>query len=364
MKIAILGTRGIPNNYGGFEQCAEKLGLWFVRKGHDVTQYNPYDHPYKDNCFNGIKIKHIFSNEKRLGHLGTFIYDYLSLKDAIKEDYDIILELGYSPCSLYYYLKDKRGAKIVTNMDGFELERRKWGRVARGILKYSERLAVEKSDALVADNPNIREYILKKYGRESHFIPYGAELFNSPQDGVLENYGLEKNDYYALVARLEPENSVETIIDGYILSKAPEPFVVIGSNSTKYGEFIKNKYKNCNNIKFLGGLYKYDGLSTLRWYSKLYFHGHSVGGTNPSLLEAMASNAYIAAHDNPFNKFVLGQDAYYFSNLSDIIDIIEYQNGYNKERFVKNNRLKIENIYNWEKVAEEYLKQFNKTIKG
>lgn len=365
MKIAILGTRGIPNNYGGFEQNAENFSKWWVNLGHDVTVYNPDYHPYKENEWNGVKIKHIFSKEDKLGIWGTFVYDYLCLKDAVNQDYDIILNLGYVPSALFFNLKERTKAKFVTNMDGLEWKRSKWNTILKKFIKYCERRAVKLSDFLIADNPGIEDYYRQNYHINNiRYIAYGAELFYNPNVEYLNEFNLEPYKYYMLVARLEPENNIEMILDGYLLSNVKEPFIVVGGLKNKYAKYLLAKYKNNNNIKFVGGIYDYNKLSTLRWFSKLYFHGHSVGGTNPSLLEAMASNAYIAAHNNPFNKYVLGNDAFFFSNKEEVYDIINNYTDKYRKIFIENNRKKIKEIYNWEKTSKEYLEVFENLLKG
>jgi len=364
MKIAILGTRGIPNNYGGFEQNAENLSIWWVKLGHDVTVYNPDEHPYKKSEWNKVKIKHIFSKESKLGIWGTFIYDYLCLSDAVKQKYDIILNLGYVPSALFFNLKVKTKAKFITNMDGMEWKRSKWKRILKEFIKYCEKRAVGLSDFLIADNPAIEDYYKKIYGvNHIKYIPYGAELFNNPDLKYLGEYNLEPYKYFMLVARLEPENNIEMILDGYLMADVKEPFLVVGGLSNKYAKYLLKKYKEAGKIRFLGGIYDYKKLSSLRWFSKLYFHGHSVGGTNPSLLEAMASNAYIAAHDNPFNRNVLGEGGFYFKTAEDIARLLKNFTDEYREKFIEKNRQKIEEIYNWEKVSKQYLQVFEEVLK-
>ena len=356
MKIAVLGTRGIPNRYGGFEQCAEKLSVIWVEEGHKVTVYNPDDHPYKEKEWKGVKIRHIPSKESRLGIWGTFIYDYLCLKDAINQDFDIILNLGYVPSALFFNLKKKTKAKFVTNMDGLEWKRSKWNNILKKFIKYCEKRAVKLSDFLIADNPGIEDYYRKNYGVENiKYIAYGAELFDNPKIEYLEQFSVKPYSYYILVARLEPENNIEMILDGYILSNTQEPFIVVGVLKNKYAKYLLKKYAASRSIKFVGGIYDYEKLSSLRWYAKLYFHGHSVGGTNPSLLEAMASNAYIVAHDNPFNKYVLNKEAFYFKRKEDIANLVKNYIKEYRETFIRKNRQKIKEIYNWGKVARAYL---------
>jgi len=354
MHIAILGTRGIPNSYGGFEQCAEKISLFFVKGGHKVTVYNPQDHPYIKNTWHGITIKHIYSNENKLKFINLFIYDFLCLRDALKGNYDVILELGYAPNSLFYFLA--RGKKIITHMDGIDWRREKWGILSRIIIKLAEKKAVWKSTALVADNPAIKDYLIKRYGSLNIFcIPYGAELIESPDYKVLDLYGLKKAEYFLLIARLEPENNISLILDGYLMAEERIPFIVIGGKTGKYGKKLIKRYEKYGNIRFLGGIYNYNILSSLRWCSALYFHGHSVGGTNPSLLEAMASNAFIVAHDNPFNRNILGEDAIYFKSAVDVRWVIKNRKSVKKNALIYRNREKIKEHYSWDKISEQYL---------
>ena len=362
MKIAILGTRGIPNNYGGFEECAENLSFRFVEQGHDVTVYSPNEHPYKKNEWKGVKIKKIYANEKKLKLVGTLIYDYLCLKDAVKNNFDIILELGYDPDSIFFDLKKKTKAVIVTNMDGLDWKRSKFSYPVQQFIKFCEKVAVKKSDALIADNIGIQNYLKEKYNVTSSYIPYGAILKDNLQKIHLEHYNVTEFQYYLLISRLEPENNIEIILDGYLKSKSTLPFLVIGNLTTRTAKRLKKKYIHSPRIQFLGGIYDYDILSSLRCYARFYFHGHTVGGTNPSLLEAMATNAYIVAHNNQFNKNVINGNALYFSNSKDISHIIKSDNSEKREEFIQNNRNKISTHYKWESIATSYLKVFTNLL--
>jgi len=357
MRIAILGTRGIPNNYGGFEQCAQKIALHLIAQSHDVTVYSPRDHFYQKNTWNSINVRHIFSNEKKLKSLSTFIYDFLCLLDAVKNDFNVILELGYAPNSVFYFLVKKKN--IITNMDGIDWKRDKWGMLSKTFIKLCEKLAMKKSKALIADNPAMEKYLKCKYGaRPIFYIPYGADLFENPDISVLKEYGVEKNKYYIMIARLEPENNIEMVLKGYIMTNAKEPFLVVGGREGMYGKKLLKHFGMFRHIKFLGGVYDYKILSTLRWYSKIYFHGHSVGGTNPSLLEAMASNTFIVAHYNDFNKSILGEDAYYFRNSQDVAKLIKDYKNIVTDDFLQRNRRKIEKYYSWKGISEKYLDLF------
>ena len=362
MKIAILGTRGIPNNHGGFEQFAEYLSQFFVNHGHEVYVYNSNTHPFKESSWRGVNILHKYDPENKIGTAGQFIYDLNCILDSRRRNFDIILQLGYTSSSIWHWLMPRKSL-IVTNMDGLEWKRTKYKPAVRKFLKYAEKLGANYSDYLIADSLGIQEHLKKTYQKDSEYIAYGAEPFMDPVEAVITEYGVQKYDYNLLIARLEPENNVETILDGVVKSSNDQPFLVIGKHETTFGEYLKGKFKDSRNIRFLGGIYNIDHLNNLRYWSNLYFHGHSVGGTNPSLLEAMASNTLIVAHDNVFNKSILGIDAFYFQNTKDVKEFMEISK---KEHiiFIKNNRAKIENNFSWELVNNKYLLYLEKCLKN
>ena len=353
MKIAILGTRGIPNHYGGFEQFAEYLSVGLVERGHDVTVYNSHSHPYTKDEFKGVKIKHIYDPENRIGTAGQFIYDLLCIVDTRKCDYDIILQLGYTSSSIFFDLHPKKSI-VVTNMDGLEWKRTKYSAKVQKFLKWAESLAAKKSDYMISDSIGIQNYIKNKYKKDTTYIPYGSYVVENYEESVCLDYDVQPYQYDMLIARLEPENSIEIILDGVAKSKLERTFLVIGKHETKYGEYLKNKFINNKNIIFVGGVYNQTTLDNLRYFSNIYFHGHTVGGTNPSLLEAMGSYSLICANNNEFNKFILGDDAFYFDNSYEIADIINNINKKSYANFLEKNIYKIKTIYQWKNIIEQY----------
>ena len=363
MKIAILGTRGIPNNYGGFEQCAEYLSVGLVEKGHEVTIYSPTFHPYKKETYRGVKIIRKSSPQDLMGQSASnFIYDYLCLKDAVKQDFDIILELGLITASLSIIFCRHRGKVIVTNLDGLEWKRSKWNHLVQKITKTLEKYGVKYSDYLIADNVGIQEYIHDEYNRKSEFIPYGAVDIKHPSTDCLSEYGLIAGSYLLSIARLEPENNLEMMFDGYIASRIKTPYFVVGNHLTKYGDFLKDKYRNTG-IIFLGGIFNKVHLDNIRHYSKYYLHGHSVGGTNPALLEAMAAQTFILAHDNQFNKSVINENAYYFNSSNVLAALLnDKEINENKTAFIKNNLIKIDEVYRWSIVVDQYESYFKRIL--
>ena len=357
MKIGILGTRGIPNNYGGFEQFAEFFAVFAAQKKHDVYVYSPHNHTYNQPVFKNVLLIKCFDPEYKMGTAGQFIYDLNCILDSRKRNFDIILQLGYTSSSIWFSLHPKK-AIVITNMDGLEWKRTKYSKIVQKALKIAERLAVKKSHFLIADSLGIQKYIQQKYQKESEYIAYGAHIFNNPNIQVLEKYQLQKEHYNMIMARFEPENNLDMVLEGASLSNNTIPIVVIGNHQTKYGTYLKEKYKNVVQIRFIGSLYNLEDLNNLRFFSNLYFHGHTVGGTNPSLLEAMASGALIAAHNNDFNKGVLQENAFYFSNANEVKKIMDTIKKNDNLPFVNNNYNVIAKSFNWEKINEDYLQFF------
>ncbi|AUC21318.1 glycosyl transferase family 1 [Polaribacter sejongensis] len=362
MKIGIIGTRGIPNHYGGFEQFAEHLATYLVEKGCEVYVYNSSNHPYQEPLFKGVHIIHCNDPESKMGTIGQFVYDLNCILDTRKKNLDIILQLGYTSSSIWSLLFPKK-TLIITNMDGLEWKRSKYSFFVRKFLMYAERLGVKYSDYLVSDSEGIKEYIDNKYKKDSKFIAYGSEVVSDVDESILKKFKVEKLKYNMLIARMEPENNVETILDGVVLSESKTPFLVIGAyDNNSFGKKLKQKFEDCKEIIFLGSIYNNSELNALRFFCNLYFHGHSVGGTNPSLLEAMGSSNLIIAHNNIFNKAVLKEDAYYFFNAEDVSFYLKEKNKQDESLRIENNIRKINNEYDINKINGSYFSYFQECL--
>ena len=356
-----MGTRGVPNHYGGFEQFAEFFSVYLAQKGHEVFVYNSHNHPYQEKEFKGVNIVHQYDPEYKIGTVGQFIYDLNCILDSRKRNFDIILQLGYTSSSIWSFLFPKR-ATIITNMDGLEWKRTKYSKLVQKALLFAERLAVKNSDFLVSDSLGIEKYLMEKYKAASTYIAYGAHTFNNPQESVITVYDVEKYNFNMILARLEPENNIETVLDGVVLSGDTVTMLVIGNHNTKFGNYLKDKFKTHPNIRFIGGIYNLEHLDNLRYYSNLYFHGHSVGGTNPSLLEAMASKALILAHNNDFNKAILKENAYYFSNSEEVKNLLLHVKKNDNLQRIQNNFTAIAEEFNWDRINGQYLQLFQKSL--
>lgn len=354
LRIGILGTRGIPNRYGGFEQLAQYLSAGLAEKGHEVFVYSPHNHTYKANSWKGVHIIHCFDPEFLVGMTGQFIYDLNCTIDARKRKFDVLLILGYTSSSIWGWLYPKRMV-CINHMDGLEWQREKYGALTRKFLKYAEKLAIRFSQFHISDSPIIQSYLKKKYGINSTYIAYGADIICSNKISTPLQTGYSKEKYHLLIARMEKENNIEMILDGIRLSNTDIRFVVVGNIQSRYGRFLKRKYEVDNRIEFTGGIYDPAETAKLKCNCELYFHGHSVGGTNPSLLEAMASGATVCAHENVYNRTVLNKGGYYFSSAADVKKIIETP--YSAEAIARMREINITNIcnaFNWNDIITHY----------
>ena len=368
MKIAFISTRGIPNNYGGFEQFAEYISVGLAQRGHEVVVYSPKFHPYQEDTYKCVRLKHIYSPETWMGSsVGSFFYDFASLCDALKkEDFDIIYEAGYTsiiPAYIWFNVRKRKRPIFTTNMDGLENKRSKFSPMVRRFLDWEEKMAVKYSHYLIADNMGIHDYYKEKYDKESKFLAYGADIHDDFNADYLKEFGLQPEEYYILIARLEPENNIVMAIEGYLHSKenGRRPLIVVGKTNTPHGKELVEKYGNEKNVRFVGGIYDFKKLDSVRHFSKAYFHGHSVGGTNPSLLEAMAAGCFIFAHDNIFNRAVLEENAFYYPSadkVAEYLNRIDTMAEESKIQYTANNIEVIRNEYSWEHLVDEHEKYF------
>lgn len=350
LRIGIAGTRGVPNRYGGFEQFASCLSKALVRRGHQVTVYNTHNHPYQNNQWNGVNIVHC-RNPEYLGATGQFVYDLHCIRDARQKKFDVLLMLGYTSSSVWGRWFPKNTA-VITNMDGMEWKRSKYPPAVRWFLQLAERWAMKHSDRFIADSTAIKNYLERKYEIPVEFISYGSITPQAVDENLLSKYRVTSRSYYLLIARMEPENNIEIIIEGLIRRNDGRKILVIANAGNRFGKRLQKKFRNQALVEFAGTEYDRDILDALRAHCYLYFHGHSVGGTNPSLLEAMAAGALICAHDNVFNRSVLGDNACWFVTADDIASLVIDEN--TRDEMSCCNILKIKTQYDWQRVIDAY----------
>jgi glycosyltransferase involved in cell wall biosynthesis len=361
LQIGIIGTRGIPNRYGGFEAFAGQLSVRLVDRGHRVRVFCSHDQEYQKPAYQGVELALTFNPEKWLGTFGQFIYDLNCNRKTRGDSFDVVLHLGYTSDSVWHWLWPD-GPAHVTNMDGMEWQRAKYADPVKKFLRSAEIWAAENSHLLVADSTAVQQYLETRYKTPVRYIAYGAtvpEQFNLP---TLKQFNLAPGKYDLVIARLEPENNIDLAIRAKLKSGNSIPLVIIG-NETAYGKKLLAEYKNHPLICFMKPCYDEEKLNTIRHYARFYIHGHSAGGTNPSLLEAMACGCRILSHDNPFNRAVLQEDARYFRDaeeLDHLLNIAENDPGF--ERFTKSNLEKIRKNYSWDFITSEYERLFYEAV--
>jgi len=366
MRIGIIGTRGIPNKYGGFEQFAQEFGIRMAAKGHAVYVYTSHNHPAHFKEYHGVQLIHCFDPEYKIGTAGQFIYDFNCIRDARKRNFDLILQLGYTSSTIWSWLYPKKPL-LVTNMDGLEWARSKYSKTVQRFLKHAESWGVKHSDHLIADSKGIQSYLRQKYEADAVFVAYGAAIYDGQKSDqmTLDKYALQAGEYDLAIARFEPENSLELILKAY--AELPERTLALVGNyeHTAFGKTMFAQYKNHPNIQFLGGIYETGKINELRYFSRIYYHGHTVGGTNPSLLEAMGCGALICAHDNEFNRHILQDAAFYFTTQNDIatlagttINKVAYAN------WIVQNTHAIATEFNWDTITTQLEDYFTEWLSG
>lgn len=322
MKLAILGTRGIPARYGGFETFAEKLAIGLSNLGHEVTVYCEAGESPMPSQFNGVRLRYVSS--PRLGPLDTIVYDLKCLWDA-RTGYDVVYMLGYG-VGPFCRIPRFYGTEVWINPDGLEWARTKWNFAARVYLRLMEWSAVRVADRIIADAAAIRESLASRYGELSSctLIRYGCEIVDAPPASApLAEWGLVPESYYLMVCRLEPENHVLEILRAFQQSRSARELIVVGNHQAQTSYVKKLGTVRDPRIRMIGTVYDQKKLTCLRAHAFAYMHGHSVGGTNPSLLEAMGCGNLIFAHRNPFNHETLGDCGIFFSNSAELTGAIE-----------------------------------------
>jgi glycosyltransferase involved in cell wall biosynthesis len=355
MKLAILGCRGIPAQYGGFETFAEELATRLAMMGVDVTVFCPTDTPKEELIYRGVTLR--FIRSRSLKQFSEVIWD-VDCFWAARRGFDVVYMLGVG-AGFAAWIPRMFGTIVWINSDGIEWKRGKWSRAQRIYLALAEGLSVLFASRIIADAEAIAKYLRARYRRLKRMstVAYGANLpTSSPNLSLIEDWELKSDDYYLVVCRLEPENHVLEIIEGFVQSKSSLPIVILG-NTANPNHYVRQllAYRS-DQVRFVGAVYEKEKLAALRIYARGYMHGHSVGGTNPSLLEAMACSNLVIAHDNPFNREVLGESGLFFETpdqLASIVNAVD-EGRVDVETRRRRSRDIISSRYRWDQIAEVY----------
>jgi len=315
-KLSILGCRGIPGNHGGFETFAQRIALSLVERGWEVAVYcENYDcNSTFEEIWKGVRLVHI--PVPNASAKSTILFDWKSTLHAAKED-NLILTLGYNT-AIFSALYRLKGIPNLINMDGLEWKRQKWNLAQRAWLYLNERLGCWFADHLIADHPVIADHLATRVPRSKiTTIPYGADPIKEADASLIAPYNLSPHQYAIVIARPEPENNILEIVSAFSSRQRGLKLVVLGNYYPDQNEYHRTVISAASDeVIFTGGIYDQPVVEALRTYSQLYIHGHAVGGTNPSLVEAMAASSPILAHDNHFTRWVAGEKASFFSDTA------------------------------------------------
>lgn len=351
----MIGTRGVPAAYGGFETAIEEIGQRLVARGHQVVVYcRGGDTTQRLHL--GMRLVHLPAVRSKT--LETLSHTALSVLHAITRrapQAAFVFNAANSPFLPGLRL---RRIPVAVHVDGLEWRRGKWGRGGRTYYRVAEQLAVRFSDALIADAQGIADYYTEEFAVETELISYGTNILDDPALDRLAELDLEPGGFHLVVARFEPENHVDEIVRGYAASTATRPLVVVGSApySAAYTDGIRSVADGDARIRMLGGVFDQELLDQLYAGALTYLHGHSVGGTNPSLLRAMGAGTAVLAWDVNFNREVVGEHAAFFTSpetLAGLLDAAESD----PERQVeigRSLRQRAAQTYVWDLVAERY----------
>ncbi|MFP2268838.1 DUF1972 domain-containing protein [Enterobacter ludwigii] len=352
-KISIIGIVGIPASYGGFESLVENL----TRFSSDDIDYQVYcsskQLPTRLEHHNGATLKYI---PLKANGIQSVAYDIVSIMHTLKTKPDVILVLGVSGAIIFPIFKLFSRSKIITNIDGLEWRREKWGKFARLFLKFSEYIAIKFSDVIITDNQALSDYVYSKYNLRSEVIAYGGDHAISV-DELLEPTGTDyflhnDEEFFLSICRIEPENNIHLILDSF--TKTEKKIKFIGNwNSSEYGRALVAKYNHFSNIELINPIYDIKLLYQIRMSCSGYLHGHSAGGTNPSLVEAMHFGKPIYAFDCSFNRFTTEGQAFYFTDSDNLVQLLNdpqlkiYENSAAMQEIA-------ERRYTWQIITSQY----------
>ncbi len=358
MRIALLGTRGIPANYGGFETFAEELSVRLVERGHEVTVYCRQQN--SETVYRGVRLRHLPTIRHK--YFDTVAHTALSTAHLLLRRFDVVLYCNAAN-AMFTLWPRLLGMPTALNVDGVERHRKKWNHVAKAYYRLSEWIATWSASKVITDAQSIREYYLESYGKDSQFIPYGAEVGAVPDSKLVRQLGLEPGKYVLYVSRLEPENNALLVRRSFERVRSDFKLVIVGD--APYADFYIKEVKKTNDsrILFPGAIYG-EGYKQLQSHCHAYVQATEVGGTHPALIEAMGRGALILYMDNPENREVSGDTAVPFTP-DDLPQKLQWAVDISKEERdcwgVKAMR-RVEKLYSWNAVTDAYEELFRSLL--
>ncbi len=361
MKLAILGTRGIPANYGGFETFAEELSTRLVARNHDVTVYGRSNNiRYAEKTYKGVNLVVLPTIGTK--YLDTVAHTFLSVFHALPHRFDCMLVCNAAN-ALFTIVPRVSGTPVALNVDGIERLRKKWGPAGRGFYRMSEYLSTVIPNAIVTDADVIRDYYQKKYRKPSVTITYGADFGPANTRTALDELDVEPREYFLYVSRLEPENNAHVVIEAFQHVRTLKKLVIVGDAPYARSYIEKLKSNRDPRIRFAGAIYG-TGYRELQSHAYAYIQATEVGGTHPALIEAMGARNCVFAKDTPENREVVDDCGLFFRNADDLTRQIERALSdsvvVETLRSKAYERAKIH--YSWDAITDAYEKLFENLI--
>ena len=353
MKIAILGIRGIPAGYGGFETFAEELSTRLVDRGHEVTVYGRSNNvSLPSGTYRGVRLVVLPTISTK--HLDTIAHTFLSVFHALGRRYDAVLMCNAAN-AIFCVIPRLSGTPVALNVDGIERLRKKWGPAARAVYRVSEYLATTIPSVVVTDARVMEEYFRSEHGAASVMIAYGADCGRIETTGFLDQIGLKDRKYLLYVSRLEPENNAHLVIEAYRLVKTDMPLVIVGDAPYAASYIRQLKAMANERVIFTGAIYG-AGYHELRSHAYAYLQATEVGGTHPALLEAMGAGNCVLAKDTPEHREVLAETGQYFKDAGGLVALIEkvLADPDVVQEYRLNTRQRAETLYSWDTVTDQY----------
>lgn len=365
MKIAVIGTRGVPANYGGFETCAEELAVGLAANGHDVTVYcRPGNAPGDPSEYKGVNL--IYRPLIESKSLGTITHTASSLLHAVRHDFDVLMvfNAGNGPLCVLPRLLRRR---MAVNVDGLEWKRAKWGRAVKAYYQFGEWCSSKTATRIVSDSRGIQAYYDERFKTPSTFIAYGAHIEGSVDSSILSEYGLEPGEYFFVASRLEPENNADTTIKAFERLTTDKKLVIAGGANWESPFVEELKRTTDPRVQLLGPVYKPGHIQELHAHCFAYVHGNEVGGTNPALLKALGYGNCVLALDVNFNAEVVADAALLYRkdpvHLAD-----QMQTLIDDPRLVDELRrrgpIRIKEAYQWDVIVRDYESLFERMVSG
>jgi glycosyltransferase involved in cell wall biosynthesis len=357
LHVAIMGIRGVPAAHGGFESFAERLAPFLASQGFTVTVYCQEDGlgPITRSHWGEVHRVHIPSGQDT--PVASMRFDWRCISHAASQRPDVALVLGYNTAIFTARLR-AAGIPTVINMDGIEYSRRKWSPAARAWLFLNERMGCWLGHHLVADHPVIATHLATRVSRRKiTTIPYGGDVLEEADSTPLSALGLRSREFVTVIARPEPENSILEIVQAFSAKRRRIRMVVLGNFQPAECAFHAEVMAAASQeVLFPGAIYDARVVRALRTHCLFYVHGHQVGGTNPSLLEAMGAGNAVLAHDNPFNRWVVGAGARYFEGRAGCETALNemLSSGTQLDRMRQMNRQRVASVFDWKNVLQAY----------